>query len=349
MLGTLPRRAAIAAAALAFTAGCSGNLSNSPSLTPGQSSPLTRSLHQAPPGYRLVRGSMVEGSYLVPFLAHPSNPPHVWPDRKRKKKEVMFVADPQNNQILMYNPRTANPSPEGSITTGIDYPFGVAVDKAKTLYVANLLGGSPSIGSITVYPHGATSPSLTITNGCSNPYGIAVDSQGDVFASMLGNNTLVAYKAGATSPYETLNFPAGSQGLGIGVDGNDNIWVGSDENSAVYELPAGTTTFQNAGLTGLNGTINVAFGPKNLMYVSNFGGSNVTVYAYGTTSPMLTITTGIETNGPTLGGVTSTGAYFQDNQNLNVVGYKPTHTSPFSTITGIPDPRGIASTPLVLK
>jgi hypothetical protein len=357
MLGTLSRRAAIAAASLAFAAGCSGN---SPSLSPGQSplgpgqsSSLTRHSQIAPPGYRLVRGSAVEGSYLVPLVAHQSNLPHVWPDKKKKRKEVMFVADPQHNQVLMYNPKIANPSPEGSITTGIDYPFGVAVDKAKSLYVANLLGGSPDIGSITVYPHGSTSPSLTITTGCDNPYGIAVDSAGDIFAANLGNNTLVAYKPGATSPYESISFPANSQALGVGVDGNDNIWIGSDSNNTVYELPAGSTTLQNANLSGLSGTINVAFGPKDVMYVSNYGGSNVTVYAYGTTSPMTTITNGIGSanngNGPTLSGFTATGGYFQSNQGLNVVGYKAGQTSPFSTITGIPDPRGIASTPLVAK
>ncbi len=344
MLETKSRRALTAVAALAFIAGCSGN---SASLSPGQSS-LTPSSRQAPAGTRLVHGSVVEGAYLVPLVPHPWNLPHVWPDKK-KKPQVLFVADPQDNQVLMYNPKTPNPSPEGSITTGIDYPFGVAVDKKGTLYVANLLGGSPNIGSITVYPAGSSSPSLTITSGLVNPYGIAVDSQGTIYASNLDSNTIVGYKAGATSPFETIAFSSFGQALGIGIDGKDNLWIGDDSNSQVYEIPAGSSTPQNAGLLGLNGTINVAFGKKDVMYVSNFGGSNVTVYAYGTTSPSSTITDGIETHGPTLGGFTSSGYYFQSNQDDNVVGYKKGQTSPFSTITGIPDPRGIASTPLIKK
>ncbi|MGA7356868.1 MAG: hypothetical protein WBW76_15700 [Candidatus Cybelea sp.] len=341
------RRTLVAAAALMLLAACSNS---SGAFAPGQSSSLgpsaVASHHLPMGGYRLVRGSAVEGSYLVPLVAHPWKLAHVWP-AKKKHQQVMFVADPQDNQILMYNPKMPNPSPEGSITTGIDYPFGVAVDKKGTLYVANLLGGSPDIGSITVYPKGKTSPSLTITTGMDNPYGIAVDSKGNIFAANLGNNQVVAYAAGKSSPYETITFPSGSQALGVGVDGKDNIWVGSDENNSVYEIPKGSSTPQNAGLSGLAGTINVAFGSKDVMYVSNFGTNNVQVYKYGTTSPSMTITDGIA--GPTLSGFTTSDWYFQDNQELNVVGYKKNQSSPFSTITGIPDPRGIATTPLIKK
>jgi hypothetical protein len=337
MLDTLSRRALIVAAALAF-AGCAGSS--------GTLAPTSGTSGNAAAGMRLVRGSAVEGFYRVPLVAHPWKLPHVWPNGK---KQILFVADPQNNQVLMYDPKTPNPSSEGSITTGIDYPFGVAVDKKGNLYVANLLGGSPDIGSVTVYPKGSTSPSLTITNGMSNPYGIGVDSKGNVFCAMLGNNTMVGYKAGQTSPFETVSFPAGSQVLGLGIDKEDNAWLGSDTNNSVYEVPAGTTTPQNANLSGLNGTINVAFGKKDVMYVSNFGGSNVTVYAYGTTSPEMTITTGIEKNGPTLGGFSTSGYYFQSNQNSNVAGYKKGANSPFSSITGIPDPRGDAGSPEIKK
>lgn len=332
-----PSRNAIAvAASLAFLAGCS---SGSSSLSPGQ----TSSAPQSSVAGHYIRGGAVERPVFVRSVPQPWNLPHEWPDH-HKKKETLFVADPQNNQVLIYNPLKANPTPKGSITDGIDYPFGVAVDKKGTLYVANLLGGN---GSITIYPKGKTSPSMTITDGCDAPYGIAVDSQGNIFAAMLNNDVIVAYKAGASSPYESVTFSNDGQALGLGVDANDNIWIASDTNNEVWELPKGSATPQNAGLSGLNGPINVAFGPQDVMYVSNFTGGNVQVYAYGTTTPEMTITNG--TPDPTLSGFTKKGYYFQSNQDENVAGYKAGQSTPFSTITGIPDPRGIASTPQVVK
>ncbi|MFZ0032471.1 MAG: hypothetical protein WAK84_11435 [Candidatus Cybelea sp.] len=82
---------------------------------------------------------------------------------------------------------------------------------------------------------------------------------------------------------------------------------------------------------------------------SDFAGFAVSVYKHGNTSPSAFITNGIEKTGTTYGGFTASDYYFQTNQTLNVVGYEKGKMSPFSTITGIKDPRGIASTPLVMK
>ncbi len=326
MHNILLRRVLIVAAALTFVAGCSGN---------------SGSVQQ--PGMRVLPGPAVAGPIVVPLVVHRSNLVRGWPSSKRKKRhEILFVADESDSTVEMYDPRKANPSPEGSITDGISTAVQLAVDKKGTLYAANL-----GNGTITEYPKGSSSPSVTLSSGLDEPYGIAVDSKGDVFASNLGNNTIVGYEPGATSPYETISFSSEGQAVGMGVDGKDNLWVACDTSNEVYEIPAGSSAPVNAGLSGVEGPISVSFGKADQMFVSNFGGENVAVYTYGTTSPAYTITTGID--GPTLNGVTYSDTYFQTNQGLNVVGYKKGATSPFSTITGISGPAGIASWPLVPK
>jgi hypothetical protein len=340
MLEMPSRRALIAAAAVVCFAACS---SNQAGLSPGQTSSVVPTTKQAG-GMHYIHGAAIERLYPVPQVPRPWPLAHRWP----KGKQVLFVGDPQDNQILLYNPKTANPSPEGSITTGVDYVFGLAMDKSGTLYAANLLGGSNNYGSITIYPKGATTPSLTITDGIVGPYGIAVDSQGNVFTSNLDNNTITGYHAGQSTPYETIQFNPFGQALGMDTDAKDNLWIACD-SGAVFEIPAGSETPQNANLSGINGPIMITFGKKDEMFVSNFGGSNVTVYSYGTTTPAYTITNGIEQSGPTLNGVTKSDYFFQSNQDGNVSGYKKGKSSPFSTITGIPDPRGIASYKLVKK
>ncbi len=339
MLEFLSRRALVGVAALVLVAGCS---SSSNSLTPGSSSSLTSQSIHVPPGMRLVPSPEVVGPVFVPLHPQPRNLAHVWPDKKHHHKQVLFSADESTNEVLMYNPKKVNPSPSGSITTGIDVPFGLAVDKSSTLYVANISGNT-----VTVYPKGQTSPSLTISTGIDGPYGVGVDSAGNVFVSNLNNNTITGYKAGQTSPYETISFSSEGQAVGLNVDGNDNVWVACDTTNAVYEIPKGSSTPKNANLSGLNGPIGVSFGPSDVMYVSNFGANNVQVYAYGTTTPMQTISTGI--SGPTQNGVTHSGYLFQSDQGLYVVGYKPGQTSPFSTLAGNSSPTGVASIPLVAK
>jgi hypothetical protein len=343
MFETLRFRALLAAAVV-VAAGCS---SSSGSLSPSQSSSLLPSSGHVPPGTRLAHGFALVGPLVAPLVPHPWNLPHVWPDKKQR--QIVFVADPQNNQVLMYDPNTPNPSPKGSITTGIDYAVGLAVDKKGTLYVANLLGGSPNIGSITIYKAGSSSPSLTITDGLDNPYAVAVDSHGELFATNLDSNSVVGYKAGATSPFETISFSLYGQAGGLATDQKNNIWVANPFGNQVDEILAGSSTPQNAGLSGLNGPTDVSIGERGEMYVSDFAGSAVSVYKSGMTSPWAFIISGIEKLGPTYGGFTASDYYFQTNQNLNVVGYKKGKMSPFSTITGIADPRGIASTPLVIK
>lgn len=341
MYEILPRRALVAAVSIAFIAGCSGN---SASFTPNQSSSIAPSSRQIAPGMRALPGLAVAGPIIVPIVPHaPRNLRRGWPDKK-KKKEILFVADLENNVIEMYNPKIPNPTPEGSITTGISNPGQIAVDKKGTLYVANI-GNS----TITEYPKGQTSPSLTITNGLSSPEGIALDSKGDVFATNLDNNTVVGYLPGQTSPYETISFGSLGQPASIAADGKDNLWVPTDNTNSVYEIPAGSSVPQNANLTGLSGPAGISFGPNDVMYVSNFSGTDVQVYAYGTTTPKKTITNGIEYLGPTLNGFTALGTFFQSNQFDDVVGYKKGKTSPFSTITGLADPLGIASSPLLKK
>ncbi len=334
-----PRRVLIAAVAAALAAGCSGN---SGSLAPGQSTSLTPSARHAGAGMRVLPGPDVAGPMIVPDVPRQPKAPRGWP-AAAPNRQILFAAD-ESSGVLMYNPKTPNASPEGSITNGVSAPAGVAADQAGNLYVTN--EGS---NTVTVYPPGATSPSLTISNGISGPYGIAVDSTGNVFVSNLNTNDITAYQAGATSPFETINFNNYGQAVGLGVDGNDNIWVACDSSNAVFVITAGSETVQNSGLTGLDGPIGVSIGKMGVIYVSNFAASSVNVYASGSTSPTSTITNGIEQFGPTLGGFASSGRYFQSNQGLNVVGYKGMQTSPFSTLSGTSTPLGVAAYPVVKK
>ncbi|HEY2474934.1 MAG TPA: hypothetical protein VGI19_09040 [Candidatus Cybelea sp.] len=337
MLDSLSRRVLIAAAAVSFAAGCSGN-----ALTPGGQSSVTPNAHQVGGGFRILPGPVVSGPIVVPLVAPRMNAPFGWPDKKKKHKEMLFVAD--SSGVLIYNPKKANSGPIGSITTGTSSPFGVALDKKGNLYVANI-GNS----TVTVYPKGKNSPSLTISTGISSPYSIAVDSKADIFVSNLGDNNITAYKSGSGSPYETISFGAYGQAVGIGLDASDNLWVACDSTNQVFEIKAGSTGVTSAGLVNLGGPIGISFGQKDQFFVSNFSLSDVDVFDYGTTSAKYTIGNGIEKYGPTQNGLDTGDELFQTNQSDNVVGYKKGADTPFSTLTGATSAAQIVGWPLVKK
>jgi hypothetical protein len=268
-----------------------------------------------------------------------ANAPRGWPARRGQR--ILFVVD--NDEVLLYDPDSSNPSPEGSITDGVNDPWQVAVDKHGTLYISNL-------GTITEYPPGQSSPSLTISSGLSDNTGVAVDSKDDVFASNLYAGTVVAYKPGATTPYETISGFVDPVALAVNRAGD--VYVASVSSNAIDIIPAGTTKVQSSGLSDLVGPNGIAFGRRDTLYVANFGtiqtSSFVAIYKKGSTSPARTITSGIENLGPGLNGVTDNDMFFQSNQDDDVVGYKRGQSTPFSAIA-VADPWGIASSPEVRK
>ena len=337
MLQTFSRRALFSVVALSLAAGCSSS-----SGTTGSAS-LTPATHRVGGAVRYVPGPVVSGPIAIPLVRAKTNAPVGWPNRKKKGKSILFVADCSAG-ILMYDPANANSGPTGSITDGTNCPFGVAVNKKETLYVANI-GNS----TVTIYPKGSSSPSTTLTSGISSPYSVAVNSKGNLFVSNLGSNTITAYASGQTSAFETINFNAYGQAVGIAVNKSNNIWVALDSTNAVYEIPAGSQSPSNTGMQDLEGPIGISFGQKDVTFVSSFSGGAVQVYKYGTTLPYEAIQSGIEVSGPTQNGVTRNDTFFQSNQDVNVVGYKKGQTTPFSTLTGTSSPAQIASWPLVKK
>jgi hypothetical protein len=314
---------------------CSGS---SAPMSAGSSPSIAASSSRVVSQVRVLPGPAVMGPLVLPLVAHPWNLPHRWP--KTASGQILFVADPTDNQVLMYDPAQPHPSPLGSIIDGINGPMGVAVDKQGQVYVVNS-GNS----TVTIYPHGSTSPSLTIDKGLWAPAGIGVDSKGNVFVAN-EEQFVTGYRPGRATPFETISFRSiGGQAIGLAVDAADTVWVVCDNLDALFTIKHGKKVAENANLSGMGGPIGVSFGRNGMMYVSNYAASNVLVFAPGTTSPAQTITDGIVN--PTFNGVSASGRFFQSNTPGNVVGYKEGRTKPVTTITTTPGPWGVAAYPPV--
>ena len=129
------------------------------------------------------------------------------------------------------------------IGSGFSYPFGVAVDAAGDVFVANT--GNNAVKE--VLPNGTITP---IGSGFSTPEGVAVDAAGDVFVANYGNSAVKEVLPNGTITPTGSGF---SSPQGVAVDAAGDVFVADAENNRAVELsPQATTTTTTAVASSLN-------------------------------------------------------------------------------------------------
>ena len=158
---------------------------------------------------------------------------------------------PQTSQPLLYvgidNPSAIDIFPltgpnqrqVGSITNGIDAPWGLSVDSNKSLYVAN--SGNHTV---TVYPYGSATPSMTYSILGAALYALA-DSAGHVFLSGWNKHHqghVIEFNAGRNRviAHQRLGFETD----GMAEDGQGNLYVAyrGKHSGSIAEFGPGLTT-----------------------------------------------------------------------------------------------------------
>lgn len=124
----------------------------------------------------------------------------------------LFAGSNGYGSILIFAPGTnGNTAPIATIDTGLDVPFGVALDTARNVYVANWQGQS-----ITEYAAGTYQVIRKISGDNTGlyPVGIALDSGGKIYAindtESSGSSWVTVYAGNATgnaTPLRTIEGP----------------------------------------------------------------------------------------------------------------------------------------------
>jgi len=173
----------------------------------------------------------------------------------------------------------ANPAPSsfvpsagsGLVQSGRTAPAVQSAGGGRVLYIANLGGSQPGVGSILVYTASMTNPQLirTISNGTGRPIGLWVDSKNDLWVANQYDkypDNVTAFKPGASSPFFTIPDTSfvGYPGS-VAVDAHGNVWTNeSDEDEGyVQEFGPGKTS---ANLTLDTGVGGYAFDPGSLAF-----------------------------------------------------------------------------------
>ena len=246
---------------------------------------------------------------------------------------TVYVADRDNNRIRKVTAAGVVSTLAGSGTAGFadgtgagaqfNYPTGVAVDGAGTVYVAdqsnNRIRKVSAAGVVSTMAGSGTAGFADGTGTAAqfnNPFGLAVDAAGTVYVADQSNNRIRKVTAAGVVSTVAGNATAGyadgtgaaaqfDNPTGIAVDGTGTMFVADGNNNRIRKVtPAGVVSTLAGGTQGFADGTGPAARFKNPFGVAVDGAGMVYVADYNNYRIRLVTPTGVAT---TLAGSGITG------------------------------------------
>jgi sugar lactone lactonase YvrE len=237
------------------------------------------------PGLSALPGGFAHtGMPFALFTGARSHAPHraVRPNYAAKAS-LVFEADQSEESINVYQTSDLSENPDPIVTFKVQAgcPYGMALDKKGTLFVADNCGGN----DVEEYAKGSTTEKVAITDGVSNPLGVAIDKHGTLYVSNYPA-AIEEYKKGATSPYQSVTGQGLTDPFGLALDKDQNLYIADFGASAVFEVKYGTTTATNLDLADCGEPVGVAVNQSNGdLWVACGSGNTINVYQSGQSTP----------------------------------------------------------------
>ena len=150
-------------------------------------------------------------------------------------------------------------SPDAKSKATLNYPYGMAVDGAGNLYVANVFGG------VNIYSAKGFKLTNTITAGLSYPAAVAIAFGGNIYVANNGGDDITIYNP-ALAQVGTITDSTLYSPDSMYIDGNNDIWVLDATGTLHVYLDNGAA----AGSVATGGTAVGPWGP----YVTVWGVDN---------------------------------------------------------------------------
>lgn len=208
--------------------------------------------------------------------------------RAALSQPLLYIGD--NSAVDIFPLTGPNKTKIGSITNGVNGPWGLSLDASNTLYVANAFHST-----VTVYPAGSSSPSMTYSRNLHEPLYAVADTAGHVLVGdreVASHNKgyVVEYNAGTNVPIRRVRL--GSEEDGMAFDSSGNLYVAyrrTGINSSIAEFGPGLSNKRLLGMT-INQPQGLVVDSAGNMVVVESANEDIKVFPPGATTPSLTLT-----------------------------------------------------------
>lgn len=211
------------------------------------------------------------------------------PLRVPSGEPLLYVGNDGNSTVDIFPLTGPNQKQVGSISKGVDGPWGLSLDANNSLYVAN-----GNAGTVTVYPYGSTVPSMTYSKGVHEPLYALADSAGHVFVSgrdpgRRNKGYVFEYNVGTNDPIGQKRLD--SEADGMAEDSNGNLYVAfrrTGPNCHIAEFGPGLSNERVLGMTIDKPQGLVVDSAGNIVVVESVY-DKIDVFAPGATKPSVTV------------------------------------------------------------
>ncbi len=198
----------------------------------------------------------------------------------------LYVSDSQNNVIRKITPAGLVSTYAGNGSVGhvdgpaasseFGEPNGLAIDKARNIYVAdffnNVIRKISATGTVTTYAGNGLAGKVdgpAAAASFHNPSGITFDGSGNLYVAEATNNAIRQITlSGQVSTFATVSSP-----IRVTIDGSSNLYASCNNNTIQKITNAGTvSTYAGDGVPGYSDTsllLSEFSGPAGILSNSN--------------------------------------------------------------------------------